>query len=1711
MTFLKFGALFSRDLTRYLQLYGFELLFLVSFGILVVKLLPRFVQRVIGHVQNREPGYQPLLSQDNAASYGTKNQDESEDGFTTEDAHQVISRERREYDSVFGASPLPTRAISDSSDITSTSSKEKDDRVIIATIVRSTYERVRVAVEAIFVAARTALAAAAFIIPAIRNEWESDTPNVPIVLLVFWCYCLALVLIRLAYMQASTVPSGGLWYHSTVMYLFAFVFSLITLNSTLMHPFSKVSSNYYFADTFLSTGLFVLNFSAKIGNRPARLYMTSKGPMPSPEPVSSLFQLVSFSWLDPLVWKGYWEPLNMEDIWDLREDDRAVHVLKKFRSVSNYYSFGVRMIIHFKRELFVSGCWAIFYSFLTFGPSMLLMKVLEYVQDQSTMPRHVAWLYVTAFFVFGVITNVGSGQALFIGRRICIRMRAIIIGEVYAKALRRKAVSGSDSALGKDKNKLDSNGNKLADTKPSKNDKDTVDDNEDKDKVDGDKSSGSQANLGAITNLMAVDAFKVSELAGYLHYFVQSILTLCICVVFLYAILSWSALVGLATVIIMTPLTYWFASMFGRYQDELMSATDQRVEKTNELLQSIRIIKYFAWERKFTDGVLKIREKELKILKKSYVLWSFSAAVWTFTPLVLTVSTFGSYTLIQKKELTAPVAFTALSLLNILRHPLDQFADMLSRVMQAKVSVDRVEQFLKEGETHKYDQLSHNQARGPNSPYIGFEQASFSWFGKELPKPDETAATSSNSNKAKKDFKLRNLNLAFSVGKLNVIIGPTGSGKSSLLMALLGEMELDEGRVFLPGAGSRENVRRDPNTGMCETVSYCSQQAWLLNDTIKNNILFASDYNEERYNAVIEACALSRDLEILDGGDETEVGEKGIALSGGQKQRISLARAMYSPSRHLLLDDCLSAVDSHTSLLIYENCLCGPLAENRTIILVSHNVALTIKQADLVVVMNNGRVQASGSPIELLDKGELGEDDLVKNSAVQSSSQPATRVQSEVNLAKHNVSSSKSLSRELADKLSKKSGKQKNTGSSSESESESDLNSEETLLKKKKAGVLIKEEERSTGYVNKEVYKYYLKSLGNWMFWVVIITLFIIDPAVLVSQSWWLKIWVMSDSKKDMITTYGRIGTFGDHPVFNTLVVPIKSWMQVQASETLHTFQTNSEVFYYLGIYVLIGILFMVVVVLKQIVVFIGTVRGSRVIFRELLESVVKARIRFFDSTPVGRIMNRFSKDMEGIDQDLSPVFEGTIDCILSAVSVTVVIIIVTPSFLLAGIGISAIYWLIGTMYLSTSRELKRLDAISKSPIYQHFGETLVGISTIRAYGDEKRFIRDNLTKIDCNNRPFFFMWVSNRWLSFRIDTAGALVAFCAAGFVLLNIDRIDAGLAGLSLSYALSFNDDVLWIVRLYAVMEMNMNSVERVREYMHVEKEAPAVIENSPATPDWPTKGSVEFSNLSLRYDSNLPLVIKNVSFKVDPCSKVGIVGRTGAGKSTIITALFRFLEADSGSILIDGIDISKVGLEELRTKLAIIPQDPTLFTGTIRFNLDPFSMYSDQEIFRALRSVHLIPRIPDSDEIIEHVEDENFNKFLDLSSPVAEGGNNLSQGQRQLMCLARSLLKYPKILLLDEATASIDYDTDTRIQKTIREEFSNTTILTIAHRLRSIADYDKILVMNAGEVVEFDTPHNLLQKKDSLFRDMCVKSGELEALEQLAESAHTRTNLI
>lgn len=1519
--------------------------------------------------------------------------------------------------------------------------------------------------------------------------------------LISWGYILFLVAIRLLLSAMDLFSAPRLWTHTAILYGAQWLFNVMVFRSAVIHPLSRRSLILSSVQFALSTLLVVIALTTRRGNKPV-LVEREDGLEPPRHPMASLLSLATFAWLDSLVLKGYRQPLELEDVWNLTPSQKAATVLADFRKRQMKGSLAWKLLRYFAATLLMQGAWTIFANLFVFVPSLLLMAILKYVENPRSTTPNAAWLFAILLFCSSIVQGVADGQALWIGRKMGVKIRAIIIGEIYAKALRRKAGASMEAVRQATQEPDGSNDTKQKKKKIFTFGRKKKITNEHGIESGHQKPEGNleeaamQANVGTIINLMAIDSFKVSEVGAYLHFLWASVpVQIIMAITLLYKIMGFSSFAGIALMVMMLPVNLFIARQFSKVQNQILKGTDARIHATNEVLQNIRIIKYFAWEQRFQDVVNEKRKTELKSLRNRYILWSTAATVWYGTPILITFLSFFLYTVVEKKQLTPSIAFPALSMFSLLRVPLDQLADMVAHVQESKVSLDRVDKYLNEEETGKYDQLRESSvSEGPAK--IALEKATLTWG---TTKSSPQASSPSDGADA---FRLIDIDVNFPVGRLSIIAGPTGSGKTSLLMALLGEMRLVDGRVHLPGGTTqRTDLPVDPETGLIDGVAYCAQEAWLVNDTVKENIIFASPYDEKRYRAVLKACALERDIEILDAGDQTLVGEKGISLSGGQKQRISLARAVYSSAGHLLLDDCLSAVDSHTAKHIFRQALTGPLMMNRSCVLVTHNVALTAHQADHVVVLENGKVAAQGRPDDVAATGALG-DDFFK-------SLPGSRA------------SSRGISRAPSDREPDTRENTDNANGPSKGSSTKQQEEETSRMKEGKA----------TGSIKWSTVIMYLRSMGSWYYWIVAVTIFCAQQLGSVSTNVWIRQWANSYHVSNAQDDTGRYATAAH------LKLPTFNVGSISKMSTFGLLQPNSHsataadrdvnVTYYLSVYALLGFLYITISLSREAVLFWGSLHASWKIHDRLLKAVMHAKFRFFDSTPLGQLMNRFSKDVESVDQEIAPVAIGMLHSLASVVMIVILISVITPGFLIAGVFITLVYTALGAIYLNSSRDLKRLESVQRSPLYQQFGETLNGIVTIRAYGDGPRFIVDNHRRINAYNRPHIYLWASNRWLALRVDWTGALVSFFSATFVLINVGKIDAGAAGLSLTYAVTFTENVLWLVRLYSEVQQNMNSVERVREYLEVDQEAAAVIPESRPETGWPSQGEVEFKGYTTRYRPDLDAVLKEVSFSVQPGEKVGIVGRTGAGKSSLALALFRGLEAEKGQILIDGVDIGSIGLRDLRESITIVPQDPTLFTGTIRSNLDPFGLFSDEEIFTALRRVHLIgsgvsgTTTPATSSTATAIETngvngsavsatDNKNIFRNLDSLVSESGSNLSQGQRQLLCLARALLKRPRVLMMDEATASIDYATDAKIQETLRE-LRDSTIITIAHRLQTIIDYDKVLVLDHGRVIEFDHPWSLINREDGLFRSMCDNSGNMEVLLDGAKRAWSSKRLV
>ncbi|KAL7841862.1 hypothetical protein SRHO_G00255530 [Serrasalmus rhombeus] len=1168
-----------------------------------------------------------------------------------------------------------------------------------------------------------------------------------------------------------------------------------------------------------------------------------------------------------------------------------------------------------------------------------------------------------------------------------------------------------------------------------------------------------ESTVGQMVTLISADAQRFNEVTNFIHLLWSCPVQIALALSFLWVELGPSVLAGLLVMVLMVPINGLLAIKS----------------------KSFQILKLYAWEPSFEAQIQGFREQELQVMRKSAYLSSIPTFIFFCAPTFVSLATFAVFVSVSPNNvLDAEKAFTSISLFNILRAPLGMLPLLISAMVQMSVSKRRLEKFLSRDDLD-ISAVNHDNS---HSAAVSVIDGTFTWERNGQP------------------F-LKNVSLDINPGSLVAVVGAVGSGKSSLISALLGEMHNLSGSVNIKGS-----------------VAYVPQQAWIQNATLKDNILFGSDLDELRFQRVLEACALEQDLELLPAGIQAEIGEKGINLSGGQKQRVSLARAAYSSADVYLLDDPLSAVDSHVGKHLFER-LIGPqgLLKDKTRILVTHGISF-LPYVDEIVVLVDGVVSEVGSYSSLrASKGAFSEflDTYAKqeSSEAQEKSAVGTHVASVVMKGQDPQVSCPPgdavsiLLKEGGSSLHSQSHAC-NSNSMREKENFSPRAKEE--LGSKKGQRLIETETVQTGGVKFSVYLQYLRSMG-WCYGTMFITIYFIQNLAFIGQNLWLSDWTNDAVRYPNESTYParirdvRVGAYGGLGMAQ-------------------------------GFLVFVGTLLLAD----------GAICASRTLHTRLLSNILRAPMLFFDTTPSGRVVNRFAKDMFTVDELIPTALRSVILKMLELLATLVIICLAVPLFTAVVIPLIAIYYFVERFYLTTSRQLRRLDSVSRSPIYSHFGETVSGLPVIRAYGYQKRFMEQNTVTIDNNLKCVCQLIVSNRWMAIRLEFLGNLVVLFSALFAVISRDSLDSGLVGLSVSYALNVTLILNALVRMTSQLETHVVSVERVKEYAEIPNEAAWIAEKRP--PDgWPSEGRVSFEDYKVRYRPELELVLHGITCDIRSNEKIGIVGRTGAGKSSLTNCLFRIMEAAEGRILIDGVDIARLGLHDLRSRLTIIPQDPVLFSGTLRMNLDPFEKFSDEDIWKVLELAHL--------------KDFVGGLAAGLQHEVAEGGENLrdkwetefgrelgdewwaralskinsssscarlglmqlklvhrtyytkarlakifastdaacpSVGQRQLLCLARALLRKSRILILDEATAAVDLETDNLIQTTIRREFAHCTVLTIAHRINTILDSSRVMVLDAGKIVEFDSPATLLQKQGQFFalaRDSGICTAETTSL--------------
>ncbi|XP_032773586.1 multidrug resistance-associated protein 4 [Rattus rattus] len=1105
---------------------------------------------------------------------------------------------------------------------------------------------------------------------------------------------------------------------------------------------------------------------------------------------------------------------------------------------------------------------------------------------------------------------------------------------------------------------------------------------------------------GQIVNLLSNDVNKFDQVTIFLHFLWAGPLQAIGVTVLLWVEIGISCLAGMAILVILLPLQSCIGKLFSSLRSKTAAFTDARIRTMNEVITGMRIIKMYAWEKSFADLITNLRKKEIsKILGSSYLRGMNMASFFIANKVILFV-TFTTYVLLGNK-ITASHVFVAMTLYGAVRLTVTLFfPSAIERVSEAVVSVRRIKNFL------LLDELPERKAQEPSDGKAIVHVQDFTAFwDKALDTPT-----------------LQGLSFTARPGELLAVVGPVGAGKSSLLSAVLGELPPTSGLVSVHGR-----------------IAYVSQQPWVFSGTVRSNILFGRKYEKERYEKVIKACALKKDLQLLEDGDLTVIGDRGATLSGGQKARVNLARAVYQDADIYLLDDPLSAVDAEVGKHLFQLCICQTLHEKITI-LVTHQLQY-LKAASHILILKDGEMVQKGTYTEFLKSGvDFGSLLKKENEEAEPSPIPGTPTLRNRTFSEASIWSQQSSRPSLKDGVP-------------------DAQDAENTQ------AAQPEESRSEGRIGFKAYKNYFSAGASWFFIIFLVLLNLMGQVFYVLQDWWLSHWA------------NRQGALNDTKNANGNV-----------TGTL-------DLSWYLGIYTGLTVVTVLFGIARSLLVFYVLVNASQTLHNRMFESILKAPVLFFDRNPIGRILNRFSKDIGHMDDLLPLTFLDFIQTLLLVVSVIAVAAAVIPWILIPLVPLSIIFVVLRRYFLETSRDVKRLESTTRSPVFSHLSSSLQGLWTIRAYKAEERCQELFDAHQDLHSEAWFLFLTTSRWFAVRLDAICAVFVIVVAFGSLVLAKTLDAGQVGLALSYSLTLMGMFQWSVRQSAEVENMMISVERVIEYTDLEKEAPWECRKRPP-PGWPHEGVIVFDNVNFTYSLDGPLVLKHLTALIKSREKVGIVGRTGAGKSSLISALFRLSEPE-GKIWIDKILTTEIGLHDLRKKMSIIPQEPVLFTGTMRKNLDPFNEHSDEELWKALEEVQL-------KEAIEDLPGK-------MDTELAESGSNFSVGQRQLVCLARAILKKNRILIIDEATANVDPRTDELIQQKIREKFAQCTVLTIAHRLNTIIDSDKIMVLDSGRLREYDEPYVLLQNPESLFYKMVQQlgKGEATALTETAKQVYFRRN--
>ncbi|POM74277.1 Multidrug resistance protein ABC Superfamily [Phytophthora palmivora] len=1330
--------------------------------------------------------------------------------------------------------------------------------------------------------------------------------------------------------------------------------------------------------------------------------------VPNPLAKASLPSIALAQWMQPMISLGSRRILEINDMWPVCPSDACEALEKRFHQVydpncRHIFSLSPVFVAYmktFQRQMTVVFMGCVVYVLALGFQTYVTKALLEFLNGEANVFGVESGYWLVVMLTGSSLVAVCSLNFLcFVGSRIGANMRSLTMSLVYEKALKLSSAARLED--------FDAHECRYFDTE----------------RVFTAMVQGPWLVMGPL-------AFVVS------------------CVLIGFVFDFYAALAGAIVLTAVAVISIRQGDHIADLQRRLLQVIDERVKVTSETLQGIRVMKFYAWEDSLAQRVEKLRVREVSLLRKFHSYQVINTVMLFITPTFLSGATLGVYVLIHH-TITVVEAFTLVAMVNISRAALNQLPLAIGGLSKAKIAYSRIDAFLSSSEvssmpalvssSSKLMELTPTNKAPLLSEYgevegfaigrgrISIRDGAFEWpanpTGSDVvvvtPADQDVGdekllIRESQANHAdKQGFQLHGVNLEIELGSLVMIVGKVGSGKSSLVNAILGGMPRTSGMLEIGGR-----------------VAYVSQDTWIRNATLRDNILFEQDFNAERYAQVLEASQLAMDLKALPNGDSTEIGERGINLSGGQKARVAIARAMYrSGTDVLILDDPLSAVDPHVAHAIFDECISG-LAAGQTRLLVVNSHYDLLERADQVVVMCDGVIAAQGSYQDVLPQFPH----LASHSSSEDSRKEVSSDDSVVAIV-HAEDDIETL-------LSKPTNDNQQADTSKVQIAKAEVTHDTEVKQEKTDGQLIRAEDRVKGKVGGRVYKTYFDETGlnGLVVILVVIAAYCAGQAARTVVDWWPGHWARNMPRRGVDPTFSNT-TFG---------------------------------IWYLGFLVLCT----VVSFGRALIIIESCVRSSQNMHDELFRRVLQAPVTtYFDVTPMGQILNRFSNDLDQMDSILPQEYQTLLQNSSLAFGALIVSAFASYWIGVAYIPIFLIFLYIGQYFKKSSREIKRLEGITRSPVYNLFSETLSGLDTIRAFRMENNFTKQNRRVVDVNANLYLTYWSASRWLATRLDILSVAVILIVSLYLVATVGSVGSLTSGLSLTYSLMLTSMVQWVMRSVDRTDNAMTSVERLLYFRQIENEdneGKTIVELLGTEPkeasSWPSRGTIRFDGLCLRYRPELPLVLKGVDMEVAAGEKVGICGRTGAGKSSLMVALFRICDFDSGRVLIDDVDITTINLRELRRSLAIIPQDPVLFSGPLRENLDPFHRYSDERIWSVLKQVHM-----------------------------ADSGDNLSVGQRQLICIGRALLKDSKVVVLDEATANVDTATDALIQTTIKETFEDKTVLIIAHRINTIMHCDKIAVMDAGRVAEFDSPSALLTKPHSVFAALAKRSGVQRVLAQ------------